>query len=238
MAMPTVPVTDLILVETRFAFAFLDGGFDAPASPGHFGQGAQRRAAWGVGQVVGQLRRVGDGAPRQQPALRARHSPTFLEDAHSRPVVKAWPLFSLTHRQSLPCLGRQGSDHHRDWFPRRRSIRQARLLPGPPPLTREGGSGPPRAEAHATPACSPRPPARTSCPPELPGREPACRLRRSHHRSPTPSARLAPRHAPTSGSPTATWSERPPLPVHVPRGGAPESWHHSSGRYSRRSRKV
>jgi hypothetical protein len=108
--MPTVPVTDLILVEPRFALAFLDGALDAPARPSHFGQGTQRGAAPGVGQVIGQLRRVGGGAPRQQPTLPIRHSPTFLEHAHARPVVQAWPLetpagFELSSAQVAGRIG-------------------------------------------------------------------------------------------------------------------------------------
>ena len=78
-----------------------------------------------------------------------------------------------------------------------------------------------RADARAIPACSPRRPARTSSQLEPPHREAGCHRRRSCPRSPTPSARLVPRHAPASGSPTAAWSERPPGPVPVLPGDAP-----------------
>jgi hypothetical protein len=75
VAIPTVPVAHLIVVEPGLAFGLLDTLFHGVSSGGHLGQGEQREVGGGIGQVVGE---VAEGTAGQQPALPTRQ----LVDRH------------------------------------------------------------------------------------------------------------------------------------------------------------
>src|SRR5919108_4934118 len=92
MAMPAIPAADLILVQSRLAFALLEALLDRPARTGDAGQRAERRLWRSVAQVVGLLGGVADGATNQQPAFRTGPAAFPDRHAHRRPVVDPRPF--------------------------------------------------------------------------------------------------------------------------------------------------
>jgi hypothetical protein len=71
VSIPGVVAANLVLVQTHLALGGLEGLLDRPAGTGHPDQLAQRGAFGAVTQVVGQIVRVGQAAPDQQPVAAA-----------------------------------------------------------------------------------------------------------------------------------------------------------------------
>ena len=109
MAMPTVPVSHLILVQTGFALGFLDALFDCVASGSHsspIGQGSLSRR---IGEVARQFVRLTDRTPKEQPTFTPRPSLIMLPGSHGDPIIGTRPLFTFRHGQTLPFMVSQGS---------------------------------------------------------------------------------------------------------------------------------
>ena len=66
------PGADLVLVEADLALGGLEAGLDRPAAAGDADEVGERRAVGGVGQIEGELVRLGEAAPDQQALLPAR----------------------------------------------------------------------------------------------------------------------------------------------------------------------
>jgi hypothetical protein len=89
---PPVVATDLIVVQPRFAFGFLEALLDRPARAGHTGQRTQRRLGWSVNQVVSSLSRVADRAADQQPALAGQPAIPLAARGSATASVVVWAL--------------------------------------------------------------------------------------------------------------------------------------------------
>ena len=70
VAIPGRPLAHLVVVEAHRAFGVLEAGLDRPAHPGDADHRRHRRVCWPKDAVVGDLGRVAERAPRQQPVGR------------------------------------------------------------------------------------------------------------------------------------------------------------------------
>ncbi len=67
VGIPRPPRADLVVIQPGFVVGLLETFLDTPAGAGDPGQVQQARAAWSVADVAGDLGRIADRAPREQP---------------------------------------------------------------------------------------------------------------------------------------------------------------------------
>src|SRR5664279_5236452 len=104
MPVPAVVATDLVVVEADFALAGLEGLLDCPAAAGDVDEVAEAGGGRPVAEVVGEISRVGQAAPHQQPVPVAGGLPDRLP----RPVVDPRALGPGTGGDTFERLRRQG----------------------------------------------------------------------------------------------------------------------------------
>ena len=138
MAVPTVPVSDLILVQPRFALGLFDTLLNGVAGGGHLRQrqaAARRRAHWTDNRRSRSGRSVRTAS--NQPGVRPGQLVTALDHPLTGPVIRDQPFLALGYRQALPAaLGPAGDDffHGRSRAahlpPARTCVRGRPTLPG------------------------------------------------------------------------------------------------------------
>src|SRR5450755_2874493 len=105
MPVPAVVATDLVVVEADFALAGLEGLLDCPAAAGDVDEVAEAGGGRPVAEVVGEISRVGQVAPHQQPVPVA--GGLQRPDRLTRPVVDPRALGPGTGGDTLnACAGR------------------------------------------------------------------------------------------------------------------------------------
>jgi hypothetical protein len=105
--LPARVAADFILVQAALVLRALEAGFDCPAGAGDPHQLRDTGAAWRIGEVVGDLVRVGNAAAGQYLPLMGRL--VTAEEGNSRelggcPVVNARALGSVAAGEPLPGL--------------------------------------------------------------------------------------------------------------------------------------
>jgi hypothetical protein len=91
-----------VLVQADLALGRLEAGLDRPARPRHPHQLGQAGRSRRQGQVKGELVRLGEGAPDQQPLLSARGGERAVglicaPPLHARSMRPAFPRLSDAH---------------------------------------------------------------------------------------------------------------------------------------------
>jgi hypothetical protein len=84
VGIPGAPGPDLVVIQPGFVLGLLETLLDAPPGPGDPGQVQQGRSAGSVANVVGDLGRIGDRTPGEQPVpapglVGARNSGTLRD---------------------------------------------------------------------------------------------------------------------------------------------------------------
>src|SRR5271166_5415939 len=120
---PTLPVADLVVIQSAFALGSLKALLDLPALSGHSDQRLQRVFPDGsVTQIVSALWLLFEAAPHQKrprPAI-------LLREPHQGPVIEPFALAAETGGKTSPCL--VGQTLRNRVYPMLRQIRLPQAL--------------------------------------------------------------------------------------------------------------